>query len=411
MKAIRTTKRALRRLLLEKQLLLSPRGESADDGKGMKACVREAIGRLECVQIDPVSAVCPNQHLALSARLNGYEPAILNELLREREVFEYFANAACAIPMADYPIFEPVRERMRQQIKPQLDELRPVVDQVLEKLEQEGPLPAKSFVSDERVHGYWDNAGARTKATSHALNLLTDAAEIRIVGRAGNHRLFDLTRRSVPEELRLAAECIAPEEALDSLMRKYFRAYRVFEPGDPRFGWQRLNAKARREAVDRYVQAGEVLPVEVEGVKQPYYILASDEVRLAIHASEAAELAVHEEGAAPVSFLPPLDNVLWCRKRLEDLFDFEYRWEIYTPAVKRKYGYYAMPILAGDRLIGRMDPRLDGKQSHLTVQLLQIDPGVEYDDRLRADVEQALDAFAHTHGARTVSVERLQHGL
>ncbi|MBO7742730.1 YcaQ family DNA glycosylase [Paenibacillus sp. MWE-103] len=403
MKPIRTTKRALRRLLLERQLLLGPPAKRARSAAELRRHVVAALEALECVQIDPVAAVRPNQHLALAARIAGYEPRVLNGLLRDKEAFEYFANAACIIPLKDYAMFEPVRQRMRARTRDAIEGLRSVVDDVLRKLEAEGPLPAKAFESEERVHGYWDNVAAKTKATSHALNLLMDASFIRIVGREGNQRLFDVSSRSVPEDLLREAETIGPEEASDRMLRKYFRAYRVFEPSDARFGWQRFGASERREALERYVRAGEAAPVEIDGLKQPYFILTEDAELLERH-REAEEGLREDEG--PVRFLPPLDNLLWSRKRLEDLFGFAYRWEIYTPAVKRTYGYYAMPILAGDRLIGRMDPRLDAKRKHLTVELLHIEPEIRYTAKLRRNVERALDAFARAHGAETVSVER-----
>ncbi|GGD78196.1 winged helix-turn-helix domain-containing protein [Paenibacillus nasutitermitis] len=406
---IQTTKRTLRRFLLETQLLLKPRAErSAELGRQH---VLDVIRQLECIQIDPVSAVGPNQHLALAARIAGYEQGLLSDLLRENEVFEYFANAACIIPMHHYPIFEPVRQHHRERTADHLVKIQSVVEQVLQKLESEGPLLAKSFESDERVHGYWDNTNAKTKATSHALNLLMDAAQIRIVGRTGNQRLFDVTRRSIPVELQQEAEQMDTSEALDQMMRKYFRAYRVFEPGDARLGWQRLSAKGRRDTIDRHVESGEVVPVLVEGLKQPYYILSSDRERLLAHQEEADILEDQENENEPVSFLPPLDNLLWSRKRLEDLFDFVYRWEIYTPIDKRKYGYYAMPILVGDRLIGRMDPRLDKKQKHLSVQLLQIDPGIGFTENLSINIHKELEAFASAHGAETVSVEHYSYGV
>ncbi|MDQ6421691.1 crosslink repair DNA glycosylase YcaQ family protein [Paenibacillus sp. LHD-117] len=401
MMAIQVSKRALRRFLLETQLLLEPRKALTDQGLNGKRLVRDVIGRLECVQIDPVSAVRPNQHLVLAARIPGYEPRLLNELLREHEVFEYFANAACVIPMEDYPLFEPARERMRHHTTSAIEELRTVAEQVLDRLRKEGPLPAKAFESNERVHGYWDNVKAKTKASSHAINLLSDAALIRIVGREGNQRLFDVTDRSVPGELLQAAEKMSAEEAQHLMMLKYFRAYRVFEPSDPRFGWQRLNAAERRNAVERYVNSGVLTPVEVEGLKQLYYVLSSDVERVMAHQHTIRDEG--KEGDAAISFLPPLDNLLWSRKRLVDLFDFEYRWEMYTPAIKRKYGYYAMPILAGDRLIGRMDPRLNDKEKHLDVLLLQIEPHIKVTARLRNRLERAVETFANIHGARTVS--------
>jgi len=405
---IQTTKRALRRFLLETQLLLDPRKEHP--AEQMRERVLKVIMQLECIQIDPVSAVSPNQHLALAARIAGYEQGSLNELLRGNEVFEYFANAACIIPMDHYPIFEPVRQHLRLRTAAQMETIQPVIEQVLQKLENEGPLPAKSFESHQRVHGYWDNVSAKTKATSHALNLLMDAAQIRIVGRTGNQRLFDVTHRSVPAEIRQLTERIDMEEAQDEMMRKYFRAYRVFEPGDARLGWLRLSAKDRRETMDRFVKAGEIIPVEVEGLKQPYYILSADRERLIAHREEALTESDMGNEAEPISFLPPLDNLLWSRKRLEDLFGFVYRWEIYTPVDKRQYGYYAMPILAGDRLIGRMDPRLDKKKKHLSVQLLQVDPGIGFTERLSQAINKELESFASAHGAETVSVEQYSYG-
>lgn len=406
MATIQTTKTALRRFLLETQLLLHPEQRGGDGGQTLHDRVMEVIRQLECIQIDPVSAVAPNQHLALAARIPGYRPAVLNELLRGGEVFEYFANAACVIPMEDYAIFEPVRERLKKLLESRLEEIRPVVLQVLEKLEREGPLFAKSFESDNKVRGYWDNENAKTKATSHALNLLMDAAEIRIVGREGNQRLFDLTERSVSAQRLREAEQMDEAQAHAAMLRKYFRAYRVFEPSDPRLGWQRLNAGERREAIDSGVRAGEVVPVEVAGLKQKYFILAADTDRLLAQHREAEEKGDWklEAPEAQVHFLPPLDNLLWSRKRLADLFDFDYRWEIYTPAVKRKYGYYAMPILAGDRLIGRMDPRLDKQQGRLTVQLLQIDPHLKLTKRLEKKLHLALEVFAGAHGASSVEV-------
>ncbi|ACT01772.1 winged helix-turn-helix domain-containing protein [Paenibacillus sp. JDR-2] len=395
---IHTTKRALRRFLLEKQLLLTPRSNKDVDHDR----VLDVIRRLECLQIDPVAAVRANQHLVMSARLAGYEPSLLNDLLSDYKVFEYFANAACIIPMEDYPLFEPTRTRIREHTASAIEALQPVPEQVMDKLRHEGAMPARAFESDTRVHGYWENsnAAAKTKATSHAINLLTDSAHIRIVGREGNQRLFDLTSRSVPAELLKAAGEMGREEAERSMLFKYFRAYRVFEPSDSRFGWLRYSAAQRRDAIKQFIQSGILAEVSVEGLKHPYYVLSSDAEQVLAHhdtAGEEQDQALEPE-ASEITFLPPLDNLLWSRKRLEDLFHFEYRWEIYTPAVKRKYGYYAMPILAGDRLIGRMDPRLDRKENVLKVELLHFEPDVKVSPGLRKNVKKALKEFAKANG-------------
>lgn len=400
MKPIKTTKKTLRRFLLDHQQLLHKKVDA--DHLSHIEQVYEMIRKLECVQLDPVAAVSSNQQLVLSARIPDFQPDTLNQLLMANHIFEYFANAACIIPMVDYPIFQPKRAAIEERLLPELNKLGTVGEEVLRRLETEGPLPAKAFSSDQIVHGYWDNQKASTKASSHALNLLMDMARIRVVQREGKQRLYDLTRRTVPADLLEQADQIDHSEALDAVLEKYLRAYRVFEPSDQRFGWQKLSAKERREAVAQRVNSGHIVPVRAEGVEREYYILASDYEKLMEH----AEASVREENEAEsIYFLPPLDNLLWSRQRLEDLFDFTYRWEIYTPASKRRYGYYAMPILAGDQLIGRMDPRLDREKQHLDVQLLQFEPEVSKDKLLKKNVKDAIKQFANTHGAKSYSIE------
>lgn len=401
MKPIKTTKKALRRFLLEHQQLLNP--TIVNIHSPLHERVYQMITQLECVQLDPVAAVSTNQHLVLSARIPNLPPEVLNDLLSTNHIFEYFANAACIIPMEDYPIFEPKRKAIEARLLPELSALGTVAEEVLQRLDDEGPLPAKAFTSDQIVHGYWDNQAASTKATSHALNLLMDMAHIRVVERVGKQRLYDLTRRTVPPALLEQAERIDPKVALHALLQKYLRAYRVFEPSDARFGWQKLTAKERRESIAQGVQAEHIIPVQIEGVERLYYILTADAKKLMEHIGDEQHNEVQD--GQSIYFLPPLDNLLWSRQRLEDLFDFTYRWEIYTPATKRKYGYYAMPILAGDKLIGRIDPRLDRTKRHLHIERLQFEAQVEKDKALKEHVHNAIRRFACTHGAESFSVE------
>lgn len=393
-------KAAVRRFLLRRQLL----NGRTRSGAANPDDILETIRALECVQLDPVAAVERNQHLVLAARLRRYQPAALERLLEAGRVFEYWANAACVIPMEDYPLFEVVRQHFTRQLHARLDPLRQVADDVLKRLEAEGPLPSKAFQSAERVHGYWDNTNAKTKATSHALNLLNDMGRIMVVRREGTTRFFDLRERAVPADLLHQARTITEQESRHALFDKYMRAYRVFDVGDPRFGWQRTTAAERRRIVEERVRQGAVIPLEIEDGRKTYFVLAED-------ADEIMEMAAFAKdswsaGTAYVRFLPPLDNLLWRRERIEDLFAFSYTWEVYTPASKRRHGYYAMPILAGDRLIGRIDPRLDRHNARLDIRLLQIDPGVRWSKTLRNHVFDALAEFARFHHAQIGLISR-----
>jgi uncharacterized protein YcaQ len=147
----RVNRQAVRRFLLHTQFLLPDSILPAHTDE--KKATMELIRLLECVQLDPVSAVERNQHLVLAARKPDYRPEQLNQLLEERKVFEYFANAVCVIPMEDYAVIEPIRDRLRSRIDGELRQMGPVVEEVLAHLKEDGPLPSRAFRSTKKVHG------------------------------------------------------------------------------------------------------------------------------------------------------------------------------------------------------------------------------------------------------------------
>jgi uncharacterized protein YcaQ len=401
MKPYQTNRTTVCRFLLEAQHLLPHNEVRSGDPTADK--VLHLIRQLECVQLDPVATVERNHHLVLAARIPGYVPSTLHNLLEHGMLFEYWANAACTIPMEDYPIFAATRSRRQIQIQPKLDTYESVVKDILHRLEKEGSLPSRAFKSSQRVHGYWDNQFPKTKVTSLVLNLLFDSGIIRVVRREGSERFFGLTQLTVPSELQQIAKEIDHTEANHALLEKYFRAYRVFEPTDPRLGWQKTSATERKEAISQRVKDGTVIPLQIEGVNRLYYILASDEDKL--HKLEIGGNDQWNWRESTIRFLPPLDNLLWRRERLVDLFNFSYKWEIYTPKDKRQYGYYTMPILAGDRLIGRIDPRLDRSENKLHINLFQLEPGIKLTKKLRKNIDKSLESFATFHTATDIVIE------
>ncbi len=389
------------RFLLEAQGLDGRFRESAARPPGPAAALRQ-VRRLECVQIDPVAAVERNQHLVLAARLPGYRPADLETMLGRGLVFEYMANAACVIPIDDYPLFEGTRRRYRKRYASELTKLRSVVRGIVADLEAHGPRPARAFVSDHRVRGWWDTADPKTKATSYVLNLLLRTGAITVVKRDGLERHFDLTEHVVPAPAQRIARGITTKDADDALLEKYLRAYRLFDADDARFGWRAMGAAVRRAAILRHVRAGTVIPLTIEGIRRRYYVRAKDADTLRRH--ERPRAAGASEGAF-IRFLPPLDNLLWRRERVADLFGFQYRWEVYLPPAKRRYGYYTMPILCGTELIGRMDPSLDRERGRLEIRALDLEPRIRATRVLRRSLRAALEAFANFHGARDLRIE------
>jgi len=400
---LRVSRQGAIRFLLEAQHLR--RGAPRIVRRAATAAVLREIRHLECVQIDPVSAVERNQHLVLAARLSGYRPQTLGELLRRRRVFEYWANAACVVPVEDYPLFEGTRRRYRKRLAPDLAALRSVVRHVLAELKAHGPLAARTFVSDHRVRGAWDLSDPKTKATSHALSLLLKVGDIIVVRREGLERYFDLPERALPVDLLELARTFSAAEADELMLEKYLRAYRVFDAGDPRFGWRAITAAARRTVLQRRVRKGTVVPLIIDGVGRHYFVRSEDVPALQRHERAArSETALGDE--APMHFLAPLDNLLWRRNRISDLFRFEYTWEVYLPLSKRRYGHYAMPILFGDRFVGRLDPQLDRGRRRLVIRLLQLEPRMRMTMRLRKALRAALESFARFHGATDLQIGR-----
>ena len=397
------TRQGIRRFLLEAQDLLGDHHYRPAAVATSGQVLRE-IQRLEAVQLDPVAAVERNQHLVLAARVHGYTPALLERLLAQRRIFEYWGHAACVFPIEDYPIFEHKRRQIRRRLQTDLARVRPVARAVLARLEREGPLPARAFTSEQRVHGWWDIKGPKTKVTSHALNLLSYVGQVMVSRREGLERHFDLPERVVPVEWLRRAREIDPQEADQALLMTYMRAHRIFDLGDWAFGWRRTPGVQRRPIVEKLIRAGTVVPLRIDGMKRPYFLLAEDEGRLRRHERHA--LQTRQIMDAPVRFLAPLDNLLWRRERVRDFFDFDYTWEVYVPPARRVYGYYTMPILAGDRFVGRFDPRLDRESSCLVINLLHLERGVRVTTQLRKALDAALQAFARFHGASDLRVVR-----
>jgi hypothetical protein len=402
--ALQVSLPTLRRFLLETQGLSVLDADTA--APATPARVLRLIRRLEAVQIDPVAVVERNHHLVLGARLPGYTPAMLERLRAQRRVFEYWANGACVLPIEDYPIFAGVRRQFRLP-REFLTKFRRRMDAILTRLGAEGPLPSRAFESRRRrVHWWWDKAAPRTKDTSYVLNYLWYAGLVMVVRREGAERYFDLPEKVVPPEVFRRAQQIDIDEANEALFEKYMRAYRVSDIGHGwRFGWRKMPFAERREVIARGIDAGTVLPLQIPAVRRQYYVQAEDLDRLNRHDAEARR-AGRAAPDGPIRFLPPLDNLLWRRERLADLFGFNYKWEIYDPPAKRRYGYYVMPILAGDRFIGRMDPRFDRERGRLVVRGLWLEPGVKATRRLSHNLRDALETFRRFHGASDVTVQR-----
>jgi uncharacterized protein YcaQ len=388
------SKEDVRRFLVLRQGLLQKKGKNG---------TLEAIKQLECIQLDPISVIHPNQHLVLHNRVVDYKPFYLDELLyKDRLIFEYWCNEKSIIPIEDFRYFRYRMENPTQfhspfyeRIKAQRKELKKEIDNVLSEIKMHGSLSARELEQKGKIKG---------KMATRVLNLLWDCGDLLIHHVEGNRRYYDLLERV----LQLHKDVKAPnrEEYERFMIQKYMRAYGLVDTRDWRFGWLPLQAPQRKTIVEKMVEDNELCPVKVEGVKHTYYVL--DE-HLSLLENSAA--SINER----VHFVAPLDNLLWNRRMISEIFDFNYSWEVYKIPEKRIYGYYVMPILYGTRFIGRIDPKLDRQNRTMIVNSLLLEEK-GFDKSLITELAATLQRFLEFHGVSQISIKKfhpkeLKHAL
>jgi uncharacterized protein YcaQ len=350
---------AARRFLVRRHQLAPPRTLPAGlDG------VRSVFDRLGSIQFDPLAVAGRNHDLVLHARVRDYDPAWTHELLyARRELFETYNKMLSLLPTSELPWFRQAWDRFLAEHQGGAFARYPeTVEHVLEELRARGPLASLDFERRAAVEWYW----GPTNEVRAVLEALSEAGMIGIARRDGNRRSFDLIERLFPPEL-LAHRPDERDQRRHRLLSRYrghgllgeggqaelwyATAKPRLAPGDP------PGTLTRRELREELVAAGELVPVAVEGVRGQRFVLRDE---LDLLQTAEAEVGAGTGLAEPgVAFLAPLDSLAWDRQLLRSLFGFDYVWEVYVPQPKRRWGYYVLPLLFGDRLVGRIEPRID----------------------------------------------------
>lgn len=345
--------------------------------------VRSTLHRLGLVQIDSVNVLVRSHELPLWSRLGPHPRGALEELGRRGEVFEYWVHEASFVPVEQWPLH---RYRDRSWIErwaSQVEAERPgYLEAVYQEVVRSGPLTAGELADPGAKTGPWWgwNHGKQ------ALELLFATGRVSARRRKSFEREYDLTERMIPAEV-LAAPVPSREDARVALLAIAARALGVATAADLS-DYHRMLVTRCRPAIDHLVAVGELEQVEVEGWREPAYL----------HREAARPRRVH---AATV--LSPFDSLVFFRPRIERLWDFHYRIELYTPAPKRTYGYYVLPFLLGDRLVGRLDVKADRKAGVLRVPAAWAEAGVHHGEAAAAMATE-LSALASWLGLGEVVV-------
>lgn len=311
------------------------------------------IDRLGLLQIDSVNVYERSHYLPVFARLGHYDKADLDRLTfgKKSRYTEYWAHEAAVIPMAKRPLFQwrmdARREKQMADVTGWAHNNAPMLDWLRAELAAKGPLPASQIEHDanKRKGSWWEWSDVK-----HGLEYLFGWGEVVSDGRTRFERTYALAEQRVPAEV--LATSVPEADAVRALMADGARAHGIGTLADIA-DYYRIKQAPARAAVADLADSGELLPVTVAGWKQPAWMHRDARIPRRI---EAAAL------------LSPFDPVVWARPRAERMFDFHYRIEIYTPAHKRVFGYYSLPVLVDDRIVGRIDLKSDRQNRVLRVQ-------------------------------------------
>ena len=359
-----------RRLAIAAQGLAAPR---PDRPVGARA-LRRTVQRLGLLQIDSVNVLARAHYLPPFSRLGAYDTSDLDRLAHyaPRRLFEYWGHEASLLPVELHPL---LRWRMDRATLDAWGGMRRVaaekphlLDEVLALVRERGPIAASEADDRPRRAGpWWDWSDVK-----RALEFLFWSGRITSARRRGFERLYDLPERVIPRAV-LAAPTPPVEEAQRELLRISARALGVAAERDLR-DYFRLPAADAKARVAELVEAGHLLPVSVEGWRVPAYL------------DPAARIPRRVDGRA---LLAPFDPLVWERQRVERLFGFRYRIEIYVPAPQRVHGYYVLPFLLGDRLVARVDLKADRQNGRLLARAIHLEPDAPPETREALDAELA----------------------
>ena len=326
-----------------------------------KEGIMQVFNRVHCIQYDPLSIIDTNPNLVLQARIRDYRSNYLQELLyQDRLLLDGWDKNMSIFSVSDWPYFSRLRQghfknyRNNQAVLDYLPTLR-------KKILTDGPISSIDFRNQQKIDWYW----SPTTLAKAGLEYLFWNGELIVHHRMGTRRYYDFTHRHLDQQL------ITIKDPFDD-DRDYYRWFikrRVEAVGllwkhssDAFLGIKGMKRADKTKALKELVDAREIITLKVEGFAEPLYAPFSS--------AELLEKAITgaEEPKAIMRFLAPLDNMLWDRKLIAKLFEFNYVWEVYKPAAKRQYGYYVLPILYGNQLIGRVEPVYQNRTGTLEVR-------------------------------------------
>ena len=388
-----------RQFLLLKHGLIGP--HKFQGKEGALAFIRQT----GCIQFDPVDLCGQNAQIMLQARVKGATKATLAELLyTDRQLIDYPDKNLSIMPVTDWPYFQRYRNAAEKGGK-RFEGLAELEAQAIEHIRENGPVNSDELPMEGGIRWHssihWSGSGnSSTKAGRAVLEQLYSTGRLVIHHKKGTRKYYDLAENHIPKEI-----LSAPDPYPDEFDHQKWRVLRRIgavgllwnRPSDAWLYIQNLSTPRRGEVFNALQNEGKIVPIQVEGINHVLFCRAEDMPLI-----EAVQ-----QGQSPsprCELISPLDCFIWDRKLIKALFNFEYSWEIYTPAVKRKYGPYVLPLVYGEGFAGRVEAIRDSKNKTLIVKNIWYEDGVKPTKKLQAAVDKCLTRFMEFNGCEKLDI-------
>jgi len=382
-----------RRFILAYQGLYPPAQLRGKDG------IMQYIRKVGCIQFDPLNIAGHNHELVLNARVADFSPQDLRSLLYEdRSLLDGWDKMMSIYPVEDWPYFQRYRDHYHHRLTKAERKSSEIIPQVRAAIAERGPLSSKDLDINHTVDWFW----APTRASRAALESMFYWGELVIHHKVNTRKYYDFAHRCLPADIIQTPDPNPQDEDYFAwhIARRIASAGLVWNrSGDAWLGVFGLKSPQREAAIQRLEQEGRILPVKVADIPYPFYI-PTESLALLESIPEKRELVEQQ-----VTFLAPLDNLMWDRRMIHALFDFHYRWEVYKPVEERVYGYYVLPVLYGENLIARFEPRLDKKTRRLSILNWWWEDGCHPNGTFKEDLRTGITRLARTLAAKEIKIE------
>ena len=391
------SKKQARQFVLSKQGLIGAYRFIGKDGA--YAYVRQA----GCIQYDPVDVCGKNAELTLQSRVKGFKKKMLYDLLyKDRKLVDYADKELSIWPAEDWPYFSSYRDRSRK-LGRTFKGLKPLEKKAVEYIREKGPVSSDSLPIEGEIFWHssmhWSgNWQKKSQAARSVLEQLYTDGDLVIHHKKGSRKYYDLAERYLPEEILKADNPCKDEDEFTAwrVLRRIGAAGLLWDKNSTSFLGIDINAEKRKSVLEKLMSEGRIIPVNVEGIKQVFYYRAEDDDLMQSVIEGSADLKPR------MSFIAPLDPLMWDKALILALWDYQYSWEIYTPAVKRKYGYYVLPVIFGDSFVGRIEAVPDRKTGVLELKNIWWEPGIRVTKKLTSALDKTVKVFAKFNDCKEV---------